>query len=70
LQEKEVMDRYEKEITGLDDALTLAATQMYLDERKAIMTQLESHGIRTVSATAQNLPVALANRYLAEREGV
>lgn len=70
LQEKEVMDRYEKEITGLDDALTLASTQMYLDERKAILSQLESHGIRTVSATAQNLPVALANRYLVEREGV
>jgi uncharacterized protein (DUF58 family) len=70
LQEKEVMDRYKKEVTGLDDALTLGATQMYLDERKAIMTQLESHGISTVDAPAQNLPVALANRYLAEREGV
>jgi uncharacterized protein (DUF58 family) len=70
LQEKEVMDRYEKDVTGLDDALTLAATQMYLDERKAIMNQLESHGVSTVDATAQNLPVALANRYLAEREGV
>ncbi len=70
LQEKEVMDRYEKEITGLDDALTLAATQMYLDERKAILNQLESHAVSTVDATAQDLPVALANRYLAEREGV
>ena len=70
LQEKEVMDRYEKEVTGLDDALTLGATQMYLDERKAVMNQLESHGVSTVDATAQNLPVALANRYLAEREGV
>ena len=70
LQDKEVMDRYKKEVTWLDDALTLGATQMYLDERKAIMTQLESHGSSTVDAPAQNLPVALANRYLAEREGV
>lgn len=70
LQEKEVMERYEKEVTGLDDALTLGATQMYLDERKVIMSQLESHGVSTVDATAQDLPVALANRYLAEREGV
>ena len=70
LQEKEVMDRYNNEITSLDDALTLAATQMYLDERRAIMAQLRSHNISTVDATAQNLPVALANRYLVEREGV
>lgn len=70
LQEKEVMDRYESEINNLDDALTLAATQMYLDERKAILSQLQSHCISTVDTTAENLPVALANRYLAEREGV
>ncbi len=70
LQEKEVMDRYENDISNLDDALTLAATQMYLDERRAVMSQLQSHCISTVDATAQNLPVALANRYLAEREGV
>ena len=70
LQEKEVVERYDQEVTGLDDALTLGATQMYLDERKAIMAQLESHGMSTVDATAQDLPVALANRYLAEREGV
>ena len=70
LQEKEVMERYNKEVTGLDDALTLGATQMYLDERTAILSQLNSYGVNTVDATAQDLPVALANRYLAEREGV
>jgi len=70
LQEKDILDRYSKEVTGLDDALTLGASQIYLDERKAIMSQLERHGMSTVDATAQDLPVALANRYLAEREGV
>jgi len=70
LKEKEIADRYDKEVTGLDDALTLGATQIYLDERKAILAQLDSHGMSTVDATAQDLPVALANRYLAEREGV
>lgn len=70
LQEKEILDRYDKEVTGLDDALTLGATQMYLDERRAVMAKLESYGINTVDATAQDLPVALANRYLADREGV
>jgi len=70
LQEKEVQERYQKDVTGLDDALTLAATQMYLDERRSIMSQLERHGVNTVDAPAQDLPVALANRYLVDREGV
>jgi len=70
LQEKEIVERYNKEVTGLDDALTLGASQIYLDERKAIISKLERHGMNTVDATAQDLPVALANRYLAEREGV
>ena len=70
LQEKDILERYKKEVTGLDDALTLGASQIYLDERRAIMSQLERHGMSTVDATAQELPVALANRYLAERESV
>lgn len=70
LREKNVMDSYAKEIHNLDDALTLASSQIYLNERSKMMRQLESHGISTVDETAQNLPVALANRYLAARESV
>ncbi len=70
LQEKGVKERYEGEVNGLDDALTLGATQMYLDERRSVMSQLEVHGVSTVDSTAQGLPVALANRYLVDREGV
>lgn len=70
IREKEIMDKYEKPVTGLDDALSLAATQIYLDERAAVLRQLESHGVSTVDATAKQLPIALANRYLAERESV
>ncbi len=70
IREKEVMDKFEKEVKGLDDALSLAATQIYLDERAGVLRQLESHGVSTVDATAEQLPVALANRYLAERETV
>ena len=70
LREKNVMDSYGKDIHNLDDALTLASSQIYLNERSNMMQQLESHGISTVDETAQNLPVALANRYLSARESV
>jgi len=70
LREQEVMDRYEDEVKSLDDALSLAATQIYLDDRTAVLNQLERHGIKTVDATAQELPVKLANRYLAVRDEV
>jgi len=70
LREKNVMDSYAKDIHNLDDALTLASSQIYLNERTNMMRQLESHGISTVDETAQNLPVALANRYLSARESV
>ncbi len=68
LREQEVTEKYTREIVGLNDALTFAATQIYLDERAAVMRNLRGHGIHTVDATAKELPVALANRYLAERE--
>ncbi len=70
LREKNVMDSYAKDIHNLDDALTLASSQIYLNERTKMMRQLESHGISTVDETAQKLPVALANRYLSARESV
>lgn len=70
LQEKEVVDRMDEPVESLDDALELAATQLYLDERNAVLNELRSHGIHSVDATAQNMPVALANAYLVAREGV
>jgi len=70
LREQNVMDNYEEEVQTLDDALTLSSSQIYLNERRSMMKQLESYGISTVDETAQKLPVALANRYLAERENV
>lgn len=70
LRERDVVESYGKEVNNLDDALTLASSQIYFNERAAMMRQLESHGICTVDETAQRLPVALANRYLAARENV
>lgn len=70
LREKEVVARMEEAVTHLNDALTVAATQIYLDERAAILKQLGEQGIQSVDATAQELPVALANAYIAARESV
>ncbi|MGJ8672427.1 DUF58 domain-containing protein [Rubritalea sp.] len=70
LREKEVVDRMEEPVESLDDALAVGATQLYLDERAAVLKQLNEHGIYSVDETAQNLPVALANAYLAARDSV
>lgn len=70
LREKEVMDQMNDPVRTLDDALTMGATQRYLDERRLVLKELNGYGVQTVDATAQELPVALANRYLAAREMV
>ncbi|MEO1857704.1 MAG: DUF58 domain-containing protein [Rubritalea sp.] len=70
LQEKEVVDRMDEPVESLDDALALGASQIYLDERNAVLNELRSHGVHFVDATAEDLPVALANAYLVARETV
>ncbi|SHJ80628.1 Uncharacterized conserved protein, DUF58 family, contains vWF domain [Rubritalea squalenifaciens DSM 18772] len=70
LREKEVVDAMEAPIATLDDALKFGATQRYLDDRRLVLNELNAHGIQTVDTTAKQLPVALANRYLATRQEV
>ncbi|WP_018970018.1 DUF58 domain-containing protein [Rubritalea marina] len=70
LREAEVMQRLDEEVRGLDDALAVGATQLYLDERAALLKQLEQHGIIALDETAQELPIALSNAYLMMRDAV
>lgn len=70
LREQEVMGQMVEPVESLDDALALGASQIYLDERNAVLNELRSHGVHSVDATAENLPIALANAYLVAREGV
>lgn len=70
IRESEVEQRMQTPVETLDDALALGATQQYLDNRRAILKELGSYGIRSVDATAKGLPVALANQYLVAREAV
>ena len=52
------------DITSLDEALTLAGTKHYVDERKSVLATLRQGGIQTIDETAADLPIALCNRYL------
>lgn len=70
LREQEVVEQMNRPIETLDDALTVGATQQYLDERRSVLNELASHGIHSVESTARDLPVELANQYLMAREGV
>ena len=64
LREKSVSDILNKEVATLDEALTCAATHLYLEERSALLAKLNSQRIKIVDATAEQLPIELVNRYL------
>lgn len=70
LREKDVMDKLAVPVATLDDATLVAAGHLYMKSRSQVLEELRSHGIHTVDATAQDLPVALANHYRVVREGV
>lgn len=63
LREREVDRRREGEIRTLDRALSSSSAHMYAEAREQILGRLRSHGILTLDETAQDLPVALSNRY-------
>lgn len=65
LRERLIDERLARRVTTLDEALVFGATRQYVEERRKLCGLLESHGILTLDATANELPVALANRYLA-----
>jgi hypothetical protein len=51
-------------ISNLDDALGYGALCHYEQQRAHLLDSLRANRIGTVDETAQNLPIALANRYL------
>ena len=63
LREREVDRRREGEIRTLDRALSSSSAHMYAEAREQILGRLRSYGILTLDETAQDLPVALSNRY-------
>ena len=70
LRESGIDKMLDKEVGTFDDALGYLAAQDYSAERERVLANLQSHGVVTLDETAQNFPVALANRYLGARESI
>lgn len=64
LREKSVQDCLSNPIRNVDDALLYGSTHHYLEERRNVFGTLNGHGIVTIDAVAQELPIALTNAYL------
>ncbi|MEO0016991.1 MAG: hypothetical protein RLZZ522_274 [Verrucomicrobiota bacterium] len=64
LRERTVDDAVARPVTSLPHALQYLAADRYLSERREIIAGLAAGGVLTLDATAQELAIALANRYL------
>ncbi len=64
LSEQELTQRAQQPIDSLNSALGYAAYCAYQQERALLLRTLRSQRIHLLDTTAQNLPIALTNRYL------
>lgn len=64
LREQSLQEFQSRPPATLDDAVTCAATHLYLEERATMLTSLRRQRLQLVDASAQELPLALVNRYL------
>jgi uncharacterized protein (DUF58 family) len=64
LREQAVESLLREPVGSFKNALQFGAAEAYMGERRALLKQIEGHGMLTVDVPARELPVALANRYL------
>lgn len=64
LREAEMETRASQKVQTLHDALSFGALCSYFQQRERLLESLRANRVMTIDETAQNLPVALANRYL------
>jgi uncharacterized protein (DUF58 family) len=64
LRERTVDEAVTRPVTTLSHALKYLAADRYLNERREIMASLAAGGVLTLDTTAQELAIAIANRYL------
>ena len=69
LREQAIDKLLQRSLESLEDALTLAATRQYLDQRDSGIARLRANGINCVDVAPQQLSVALVNHYLAMKAG-
>lgn len=64
LREQTVESARISPVEGFREALRFSAAERYDAEREEVLASLRGHGVLTLDVPAQELPVALANRYL------
>jgi uncharacterized protein (DUF58 family) len=64
LRESVLRNAQEIPVQDLDDALTYAATEVYLQERHKLLQKLTRQGVLMLDIEPQQLAVSLLNRYL------
>ncbi|MEM9236803.1 MAG: DUF58 domain-containing protein [Verrucomicrobiota bacterium] len=64
LRERTIEEARRNSVDGFSDALRFAAAEQYDSERAEVLATLKGFGVLTLDVSAQELPVALANRYL------
>lgn len=69
LREAEMDARAARPVMNVQDALSYGALSHYEGQRAQVLRTLEARHIPTVDQTAQQLPIALANRYLDLKAG-
>ncbi|MGV8961445.1 MAG: DUF58 domain-containing protein [Stenotrophomonas sp.] len=71
LRERELDDALAREVDELPAAIQAGAIARYLQQRAAAHAALRSHRVMVLDVTAEELPAALVERYLAvKREGL
>lgn len=71
LRERELDDVLDEEIGDLHDAIRAGAVARYLQQRADAHDKLRSHRVVVLDVTAEQLPAALVERYLAvKRDGL
>jgi uncharacterized protein (DUF58 family) len=69
LREHSVDRAANQPVDSFPRALKYLAADRYLNERREVMASLEALGIPTLDTTADQLAIALANRYLDIKAG-
>ena len=64
LREQAIDDVLQQEVKDFNQALTLAATHQYLDERNQAINWLINNGINCLDVAPGDLSVQLVNHYL------
>jgi len=67
LREQRVEEMSNAAVGGAADGVRAAAAHLYVAERRKVAAEMGALGVPLVDATAHDFPVALANRYLADR---